>query len=137
MLRRCRWPPLLPTAASFRLWRKPGWQVAVLFTIGSVLFVVSGAAALVTRIGNPTDPAPGAASAPAGFIGWPNAIAANFFFFPAGLIQVGQVVAGAACMSVHAQACGRMARQAKGGWDRACQLIALSLLALQGAPPLF
>lgn len=79
--------------------------MAVLFTIGSVLFVVSGVAALVARIGNPTNPTPGAASAPAGFIGWPNAIAANFFFFPAGLIQVGWVAAGAACMCVCVCAC--------------------------------
>ncbi len=71
-----------------RLWRKPGWQVAALFTIGSILFVVSGVAGLVTPIGNPTNPTPGGASAPAGLIGWPNAVAANLFFFPAGLIQV-------------------------------------------------
>ncbi|PRW60337.1 integral membrane [Chlorella sorokiniana] len=75
-----------------RHWRKPGWLVAVLFTVGSTLFVISGVAALVTAVGNPTNPIPGAASAPAGLIGWPNAIAANFFFFPAGLIQLVEAV---------------------------------------------
>ena len=84
-----------------RLWRKPGWQVAALFTIGSILFVVSGVAGLVTPIGNPTNPTPGDASAPAGLIGWPNAVAANLFFFPAGLIQVrckvGGWIAGNGC----------------------------------------
>ena len=73
-----------------RHWRKPGWLVAALFSIGSILFVISGSANLVTAVGNPANPTLGGASAPAGLIGWPNAGAAKCFFFPAGLIQVGR-----------------------------------------------
>lgn len=66
---------------------KPGWWVGLLFTLGSVCFVLSGAAALWRSVGDAAEPA-GLASLAAALVSWPNAVAANLCFFPAGLLQV-------------------------------------------------
>lgn len=60
----------------------------MLYTLGSTLFVVSGVAGEVAAVGA-AQGTPGAGSLPAGLIGWPNAVAANLCFMPAGIIQVG------------------------------------------------
>ncbi len=72
---------------------KLGWWVALLFTLGSILFVVSGAATLVRPVEEPSAQPPGLRSANAGLIAWPNAVAANLCFFPGGILQVSRSLA--------------------------------------------
>ena len=68
---------------------KLGWWIGVLYTCGSVLFLLSGIAQEVKNIGDPTASPPGLSSPTARLIGWPTAVAANLCFFPGGILQAG------------------------------------------------
>ncbi|EFN50967.1 hypothetical protein CHLNCDRAFT_141603 [Chlorella variabilis] len=66
-------------------WRKLGWWIAILYSLGSLLFVISGVAGEIQSVVESSD---GVRSLSAALIAWPNLIAANLCFFPAGAIQI-------------------------------------------------
>ena len=84
-----------------------GWWIAVLYTLGSALFIVSGAAGEVQSVAVPAQQPPGVTSLFAALIAWPNVVAANLCFFPAGLIQIVE--------SSNMDWLGRLARWESGG----------------------
>jgi len=85
--------------------QKLGWWVGLCFTIGSVLFVISGAAGEAKAVGDQKQPA-GLESLSAALISWPNVIAANLLFFPGGLMQVSNCCALPCCaLPCHAELC--------------------------------
>ncbi len=71
----------------------------MLYTLGSVLFVVSGIAGEIKSVAVPAVPTPGLTSSFAGLIGWTNAVAANLCFFPAGILQVSRLTTTAKRLS--------------------------------------
>lgn len=86
-----RWAACLDARAQAR---KPGWWVALLFTLGSALFVVSGMAGEFEAVGDPPTQPVGLRSASAALIRWPNVVAANLCFFPAGILQASRGAGG-------------------------------------------
>lgn len=66
---------------------KPSWWVAVLFAVGSVLFLITGIAR-ETRAVSDYDSPPGIGSLTAGLAVWPELVACYFLFFPAAILQV-------------------------------------------------
>ncbi|KAL4424697.1 hypothetical protein ABPG77_004504 [Micractinium sp. CCAP 211/92] len=66
---------------------KLGWWVALLFTLGSALFIVSGVAGEFEALADPTADPAGLRSPSAALLRWPNLVAANLCFFPAGIMQ--------------------------------------------------
>ncbi len=66
---------------------KLGWWVALLFTLGSALFIVSGVAGEFEALADPTTDPAGLRSPSAALLRWPNLVAANLCFFPAGIMQ--------------------------------------------------
>lgn len=72
---------------------------------GSLLFVVSGVAGEIQSVAVLPSPPPGLRSLFAGLIGWPDVIAANLFFFPAGILQVSSQAAQCTAMRVGGKGC--------------------------------
>ncbi|KAL4425673.1 hypothetical protein ABPG75_009689 [Micractinium tetrahymenae] len=87
-------PPPVAWLASLSLKQasKPGWWVAALFALGSLLFLITGIARETRPISDPAVWPPGVGSLAAGLSAWPEMIACYFLFFPAVILQVLETV---------------------------------------------
>lgn len=83
-------PPFdwLGSLAVGRHLHKPGYWVGLLFAIGSTVFLTTGICSVVRSIGDPAAVPLGLRSLHAALWAWPNTLAANLLFFPAGILQV-------------------------------------------------
>lgn len=67
---------------------KPGWWVAAMFAVGSLLFLIAGIARETGPVRNPPVWPPGLGSLAAGLGPWPEAVACWLVFWPATFLQV-------------------------------------------------
>ena len=74
------------------LWKvhahQPGWWVALLFGLGSLLFLVTGIARQTRAVSDPEHWPPGLASLAAGLSAWPETVACWVMYLPATILQV-------------------------------------------------
>ncbi|GAB4816348.1 hypothetical protein N2152v2_003394 [Parachlorella kessleri] len=83
-------PPIswLSSLSFSRQWLKPGWWIAALFALGSVLFLMTGIAREWEAVSHPATWPPGVGSKAAWLSAWPEVIACYTMYFPAVIIQV-------------------------------------------------